>query len=192
MIKTDKILDAKGLACPMPIVKTKKMVNELEPGQLLEVQATDKGSTADIKAWAERSGHQYLGTINTNGILKHYLRKATSAEEKQETKHTVVVNNEELQKKMEANENIVLVDVREEAEYSFNHIPAAISIPLGDLEKRLHELNVEDDIYVVCRTGNRSDLVAQKLVEKGFTRVTNVVPGMTQWNGPTEKSVESI
>lgn len=190
MIKTDKILDAKGLACPMPIVKTKKTVNALEPGQVLEIQATDKGSTADLKAWAERSGHQYLGTITTDGALSHYLRKATAAEEKQETKHSVVVNNKELQKKIEAKGNFVLVDVREEAEYSFNHIPGAISIPLGELENRLHELNVEDDIFVVCRTGNRSDLAAQKLVEKGFTKVTNVVPGMTDWSGPTENSVE--
>jgi TusA-related sulfurtransferase len=56
-IKTDFVLDAKGLACPIPIVKTKKAINGLEGGQVLEVQATDKGSKADIKAWSESNGH---------------------------------------------------------------------------------------------------------------------------------------
>ncbi|HZH58553.1 MAG TPA: sulfurtransferase TusA family protein, partial [Metabacillus sp.] len=40
----DKVLDAKGLACPMPIVKTKKVMNELESGQVLEIHVTDKGA----------------------------------------------------------------------------------------------------------------------------------------------------
>ncbi|MFP7225534.1 sulfurtransferase TusA family protein, partial [Priestia filamentosa] len=44
MVKADVMLDAKGLACPMPIVRTKKKMDELKPGQVLEVQATDKGS----------------------------------------------------------------------------------------------------------------------------------------------------
>ncbi|KPC97477.1 Sulfurtransferase TusA [Geobacillus sp. BCO2] len=56
MIKVDMTVDAKGLSCPMPIVRTKKAINELQPGQVLEVQATDKGSKADIKAWAEAQG----------------------------------------------------------------------------------------------------------------------------------------
>ena len=58
MIRVDMTVDAKGLSCPMPIVKTKKAINDLQPGQVLEVQATDKGSKADIKAWAESTGHQ--------------------------------------------------------------------------------------------------------------------------------------
>ncbi|PLR83690.1 sulfurtransferase TusA family protein [Bacillus sp. V33-4] len=181
-LKTNLVLDAKGLACPMPIVKTKKAMNELEAGQVLEVQATDKGSKADIKAWAQSSGHQYIGTVEEGEVLKHYLRKA-SGEETIERKHPNVANNEELEKKLQANENIVVLDVRESAEYAFNHIPNAISIPLGELEDRLDELNKEDEIYVVCRTGNRSDFAAQKLAEKGFNKVINVVPGMSGWTG---------
>ncbi|MBI0580951.1 sulfurtransferase TusA family protein [Neobacillus cucumis] len=179
-IKANMVLDANGLACPMPIVKTKKAMNNLEAGQVLEVQATDKGSKADMKAWAESSGHQYLGTIEEGEVLKHYLRKSSN-DESNEKKHPNVINNEELEKKLEANENLVVIDVREAAEYAFNHIPDAISIPLGELEERVTELNKEDEIFVVCRTGNRSDLAAQKLTEKGFTNVFNVVPGMSQW-----------
>ena len=69
MIKADFQLDAKGLACPMPIVKTKKTMNELEEGQVLEVQATDKGSKADLAAWAETVGHQYIGTVEEGDVL---------------------------------------------------------------------------------------------------------------------------
>ncbi len=178
------ILDAKGLACPMPIVKTKKAMNNLEAGQVLEVQATDKGSKADMKAWSESSGHQYLGTIEDGEVLKHYLRKSSN-DETIEKKHLNVTDNDVLEKKIKANENIIVLDVREAAEYLFNHIPNAISIPLGELEKRIDELNKENEIYVVCRTGSRSDLAAQKLTEKGFTNVINVIPGMSQWTGKT-------
>lgn len=183
-LKTDLLLDAKGLACPMPIVKTKKAMNELQAGQVLEVQATDKGSKADLEAWAKSAGHQYLGTIEQGDVLKHYLRKSSN-DGTIERKHPNITSNEELEKKLDVNENIVVLDVREAAEYAFNHIPNAISIPLGELENRLSELNTSDEIYVVCRTGNRSDLAAQKLSEKGFANVINVLPGMSAWSGKT-------
>ncbi|TXC91354.1 hypothetical protein FS935_10720 [Metabacillus litoralis] len=183
-IKTDLLVDAKGLACPMPIVRTKKSMNEIEAGQVLEIQATDKGSKADMQAWAKSSGHQYLGTIEEGDVLKHYLRKSSN-EETIERKHPHVTSNEELVKKLEARENIVVLDVRESAEYAFNHIPNAISIPLGELDERISELDKDDEIYVVCRTGSRSDLASQKLAEKDFTKVNNVVPGMSAWSGIT-------
>ena len=183
-IKSNVMLDAKGLACPMPIVKTKKAMAQLEAGQVLEVQATDKGSKADMKAWAESTGHQYLGTVEEGTVLKHYLRKA-SGEETVEKKHPHVIDNDDLQGKLSSNDEIVVLDVREEAEYAFNHIQNAISIPLGELDTRMNELNKEDEIFVVCRTGSRSDLAAQQLAANGFTKVVNVVPGMSGWSGET-------
>lgn len=185
MIKTDKLLDAKGLACPMPIVKTKKALGEVEPGQVLEVQATDKGSTADIQAWAKSTGHQYLGTKEEGDVLKHYLRKASPEETTEDTNYPHVINNEELEAKLE-NEDVVVLDVREPAEYAFSRIPGAKSIPLGELEDRHSELNKDDNILVVCRTGNRSDRASQLLADKGFNNVLNVVPGMSDWKGQTE------
>lgn len=188
-VKANVMLDAKGLACPMPIVKTKKTMNGLEAGQVLEVQATDKGSKADLKAWAESTGHQYLGTLEEGDVLKHYLRKSSS-DETIDRKHPNVIDNDELERKLETEDNIIVLDVRENAEYAFNHIPNSISIPLGELEIRFDEINKEAEIYVVCRTGSRSDLAAQKLTEKGFTKVTNVVPGMSQWSGKTTTIVK--
>ena len=183
-IKSDVSVDAKGLACPMPIVKTKKAMTNLEGGQVLEILATDQGSRADLKAWSESMGHQYLGTIEIDKVLKHYIRKSTG-EEATPRQHTQVMSNAELEAVLLTQLNAVVLDVREAAEYAFNHIPNAISIPLGELEARIGELNSEQDIYVVCRTGNRSDFAAQQLTKQGFSKVTNVVPGMSEWTGKT-------
>ncbi len=188
-INANSVLDAKGLACPMPVVRTKKAMKTVEPGQVLEVQATDQGTKADLKAWAESAGHQYLGTLEEGAILKHYIRKSTE-EEKGEINYPHITTNESLAEKLAAEENIVLIDVREAAEYAFNHIPKAINIPLGDLEERASELNKDDEIYIVCRTGNRSDFAAQKLTALGFSNVKNVVPGMSGWDGSTKNSNE--
>ncbi|SFK54658.1 Rhodanese-related sulfurtransferase [Halobacillus dabanensis] len=182
-LKTNLTLDAKGLACPMPIVKTKKTMKDIEDGQVLEIQATDKGSKADLEAWAKSAGHQYLGTIEEGDVLKHYVRKS-SGEDEQEIKHPNIVDNEDLDS-LRKNDDILLLDVRESAEYAFEHIPEAISIPLGELDERAEELDRLKNVYIVCRTGNRSDLAAQKLTEKGFQNVYNVVPGMIGWSGET-------
>ncbi len=71
----DKLLDAKGLACPMPIVKTKKMINELESGQVLEVHATDKGAKKDLAAWAKSTGNELLRDEEENGVFKFWIKK---------------------------------------------------------------------------------------------------------------------
>ncbi|KON89617.1 hypothetical protein AF332_24205 [Sporosarcina globispora] len=188
-LKTNFTVDAKGLACPMPIVRTKKAINELNPGEVLEVLATDKGSKADIQAWAKSSGHQYLGTLEEEDVLKHYIRRASENEEREAVKFETIASNEELQKELETNSEIAVLDVREPAEYAFGHIPNAVSIPFSELEERMSELNIDKKIYVVCRTGSRSDMASQILTEQGFLNVINVVPGMSEWNGPIETKV---
>ncbi|RXT07923.1 sulfurtransferase TusA family protein [Ammoniphilus sp. CFH 90114] len=74
-MNSNMILDAKGLACPMPIVKTKKAMNELESGQILEIHATDKGAKNDLSAWAKSSGHQLLEDREEDGIFKFWIQK---------------------------------------------------------------------------------------------------------------------
>ncbi|PGY07615.1 sulfurtransferase TusA family protein [Bacillus sp. AFS031507] len=74
-MKSDKIIDAKGLACPMPIVKTKKAMDQLVSGQILEILATDKGAKNDLSAWAKSGGHELLEYTEENGVLKFYLKK---------------------------------------------------------------------------------------------------------------------
>lgn len=181
MIQANMQLDAKGLACPMPIVKTKKAITDLEEGQVLEVQATDKGSKADLAAWASSVGHQYLGTVEEGDVLYHYIRKGSNEPEVEKTfEHTVSLHEIE-------SRNGLILDVREAAEYVFGHIEGAKSIPMGELETRLGELDKEQEIYVICRTGKRSDLAAQLLANNDFTKVYNVLPGMNEWNGKITK-----
>lgn len=70
-----KVLDAKGLACPMPIVKTKKAINELEAGEVLEIHATDIGAKNDLAAWAKSGGHELLKDSEEDGVLKFWIKK---------------------------------------------------------------------------------------------------------------------
>jgi len=180
------MLDAKGLACPMPIVKTKKAMNELEEGQILEVQATDKGSKADLAAWSETVGHQYIGTTEDGDVLYHYIRKCSSDFMVEKT-HEQIIDNEKIVSRV-ATGGFIL-DVREEAEFAFGHIEGATSIPMDELDSRMNELDKNQEIYVICRTGKRSDLAAQKLAKHGFEKVYNVLPGMTGWTGDLTTSI---
>lgn len=186
-IQANKTIDAKGLSCPMPIVKTRDAVKKLKPGEVLEVLATDRGSIADIEAWADSSGHQYIGTNEIDDVLKHYIRKATESEEKNVIKFPHTIQNETLANKIQSKESMTIIDVREPAEYKFGHIPGAISIPFGELKNKLGELNKKDPIYVICRTGNRSDYACKQLEKAGFKQVKNAVQGMIEWTEPLKK-----
>lgn len=75
MMNADKVLDAKGLACPMPIVKTKKEMKDMESGQVLEIQATDKGAKADLTAWSKSGGHELLDSQEDGDVLKFWIKK---------------------------------------------------------------------------------------------------------------------
>lgn len=74
-MNADKLLDAKGLACPMPIVKTRKAINELASGEVLEIHATDKGAKNDLTAWAKSTGHELINTEEDNGVFKFWIKK---------------------------------------------------------------------------------------------------------------------
>ena len=71
-----QVLDVKGLACPMPIVKTKKAMEALQSGEVLEVQVTDKGAIKDIPAWSQTGGHEVLKHTEEKGELKFWIKKA--------------------------------------------------------------------------------------------------------------------
>jgi tRNA 2-thiouridine synthesizing protein A len=71
-----KVLDAKGLACPMPIVKTKKAMDELQSGDILEIHATDKGAKSDLTAWTEAGGHELVDQKEEDDVLKFWIKKA--------------------------------------------------------------------------------------------------------------------
>lgn len=72
----DKEFDASGLACPMPIVKTKKSLADMTSGQVLRVVSTDPGSVCDMEAFAEQTGNQLLASTTENSKFVFLLRKA--------------------------------------------------------------------------------------------------------------------
>ncbi|WP_046230864.1 sulfurtransferase TusA family protein [Paenibacillus algorifonticola] len=186
LIQTNRLLDCEGLACPMPVVKTKKAMEDMKSGEVLEIRATDKGSVADLQSWAIRIGHLYIGVKEEGGVFRHFIRKSAENEIKPEIKHPHIISNEELSKKIASGDNVKIVDVREPAEYCFQRIPGAISIPMGELEMKLSQLSPDEEYAVVCRTGTRSDLACQIFVDQGFSKVKNVIPGMSMWEGPVE------
>lgn len=71
----DKELDARGLSCPLPILKTKKSLNELASGQVLKVVATDPGSVKDMQAFSTQTGHALLSQEESNKTYVFYLKK---------------------------------------------------------------------------------------------------------------------
>ena len=75
-IKVDKVLDLKGLPCPMPIVKVSKGIKEVDVGQVVEAITTDPGSLADFPAWARTSGNEILKTDQAEGLIKFYIKRA--------------------------------------------------------------------------------------------------------------------
>ena len=62
MSEVHKTLDARNLSCPMPVLKSKKALNEIQIGQILEILATDPGSMADIPAWTRTTGQDLLSS----------------------------------------------------------------------------------------------------------------------------------
>ncbi|MEO9589132.1 MULTISPECIES: sulfurtransferase TusA family protein [Marinobacter] len=70
----DRTLDASGLRCPMPLLKTKLELNSMSPGQELEVIATDAGSARDIPAFLELSAHQLVRTSEQNGCFTFVIK----------------------------------------------------------------------------------------------------------------------
>lgn len=74
-MKADATLDAYGLLCPMPIVKTSVKIKEIEVGEVLEVIATDEGIKEDMPAWCEATGHEFLGVDESDGEYRVYVRR---------------------------------------------------------------------------------------------------------------------
>nr|WP_084224616.1 sulfurtransferase TusA family protein [Paenibacillus pectinilyticus] len=68
-------VDAKGLACPMPIVKAKKGIDSMESGQIMELLTTDKGSMKDFQAWVGQTKHELLEATESNGVFTFIVRK---------------------------------------------------------------------------------------------------------------------
>ena len=74
----DQVLDAKGLNCPLPILKANKALKSLEGGKTLKILATDPGSVADFVAFCRFTGNELLEQSETDGIYTYLIRKPNS------------------------------------------------------------------------------------------------------------------
>jgi adenylyltransferase/sulfurtransferase len=91
--------------------------------------------------------------------------------------------------RLDSGEDLQLIDVREPQEYQICHIPQARLIPLGELPKRLHELDRSRPIVVHCKTGGRSAKAADLLRQNGFTGVLNMTGGILAWSDKVDPAV---
>jgi len=73
---TDKILDVKGLNCPLPILKAKKALKDIPAGGTLEILSTDPGSVADFAAFCRTTGNELLEQGEDGGVYRTVLRKS--------------------------------------------------------------------------------------------------------------------
>ncbi|WP_216827354.1 sulfurtransferase TusA family protein [Alkalihalobacterium elongatum] len=71
----NNILDIKGFSCTMLIVKTKKAMDKLNSGDVLEIHSTDKGSVNDLKGWAAATGNEFVGYKEEDNSLKFWIKK---------------------------------------------------------------------------------------------------------------------
>jgi tRNA 2-thiouridine synthesizing protein A len=72
----DKLLDTRGLTCPMPILKATKAIKEVPAGGTLEVLATDQGAVADFAAFCKRARHEMLEQSESDGVWRFLIRRA--------------------------------------------------------------------------------------------------------------------
>ncbi len=68
-------LDTSGMLCPMPVIKTKKAIQDLEIGDIMEMIATDKGSIPDMEAWARQTGHELLESHDEGDSFRFLIKK---------------------------------------------------------------------------------------------------------------------
>jgi adenylyltransferase/sulfurtransferase len=97
-------------------------------------------------------------------------------------------NVEELKKRLDAGENLFLLDVRDEFEYEISNIGGQL-IPLAELAKRVNELDVNRNIVTICKMGPRGAKAAQVLHKAGFAHVWNLTGGIHAWSDRVDNSV---
>jgi TusA-related sulfurtransferase len=74
-LTADKVIDARGTACPGPLLEAKKAIGAVKVGQTIEIKSNDKGSRKDIAAWSGKMGHEFLGMIEAEGHDRLFVRR---------------------------------------------------------------------------------------------------------------------
>lgn len=74
-VTAEKVVDARGTACPGPLLEAKKSIAGVKVGEVLEVKSNDKGSRKDIAAWSGKMGHDFLGFLEADGHDRLFVRR---------------------------------------------------------------------------------------------------------------------
>jgi tRNA 2-thiouridine synthesizing protein A len=75
-LTADAVADARGSACPGPLMEAKKSIGSVSVGEVVEIRSSDPGSRSDIPLWAEKVGHEYLGVLRAEeGYDRIFLRR---------------------------------------------------------------------------------------------------------------------
>ena len=98
----------------------------------------------------------------------------------------------ELKKKMDLDDKLQILDVREPTEVAYGIIPNAILIPMSDIPKKLDKLNNKTDLYIYCKSGIRSARVCEYLLQKDFKNVYNVKGGIVSWSREIDQTIKVL
>lgn len=74
-VSVAKSVDARGTACPGPLLEAKKATGLIKSGDIMEVLSSDEGTKVDIPKWCTKQGHEYLGTIEESGYFRVFMKK---------------------------------------------------------------------------------------------------------------------
>ncbi|MEE9904072.1 sulfurtransferase TusA family protein [Chlorobium sp.] len=75
-ITANRTLDCSGMNCPLPILKTKKEIDQMQSGEVLKMISTDSGSANDMSSWSNRTGHKIVGSSVEGGSYTFYIQKS--------------------------------------------------------------------------------------------------------------------
>jgi adenylyltransferase/sulfurtransferase len=98
------------------------------------------------------------------------------------------IQAEELKQRLDAGEDLYLLDVREEYEYEISNIGGHL-IPLGELPKRINELDASQEIIALCKMGPRGARAVEVLHQAGFDKVRNLTGGIRAWSDRVDPKV---
>lgn len=179
-----RVLHCSEYDCPMVLVQLKESLELMESGQTIEV-ITDSSPKFQVVlcAWAAETKDLYSDYFEREGVTHHFIKKGHPGSRRQPEKHPQIITNDQLKEVLAGEQNVQLLDVRENIEFMLGHVPEAINMPLSDLTSRISALEKEVTCYVICRTGNRSDFACKYMTTLGFKKVYNVLPGMHEWDG---------
>lgn len=75
-VTSNKIVDARGTACPGPLLAAKKAIGEIASGEIMEIYSSDEGTKNDIPRWCQKMSHEFLGILEEPSYSRLFLRKA--------------------------------------------------------------------------------------------------------------------